>query len=291
MRTPLITVVVATKNEEKNIERLLKSLRAQSLPRKYWEVVMVDNSSTDKTREIAKKMLHYVYNRPHLMKAKTILNPRGAQINYAVSLSHSPLIFFPDTDMTFDKTLLKEAVETFAKNDVDALYVPEIVLGRGFFGKIRDFERSFYSETSIDAVRIVRKTLFNKVGGFDTKAIKFGPDDWDFTMTLKEKTHKLSSIKSKIYHHEEWLDITKYLSKKRYYIGTFNSYIKKWGGGNPDIKKQFSFYYRYFGIFTEHGKWKRLLRHPVLTVGMYGLRILVGFTLLRHQLAQILHAK
>lgn len=276
MKRPLISIVITTKNEEKNIERLLKSLLAQSLPRKYWEVVMVDNASTDRTRQIAKKIIRSVYNLPSITGNKKIKNYRGVQLNFGIQKTHSPLIFFPDADMTFDTDLLKEATDILINNDIDALYVPEVIIGKGFFGKVRNFERSFYNETPIDAVRFVRRSMFLKIGGFDEKSFRFGPDDWDFTMMLKEKTQKLSSTKNKIYHHEENLTINTYLSKKWHYTATFDEYKKKWGKNHPDIKKQFSFYYRYIGVFVEYGKWMRLAIHPLLTLGMFFLRFSVG---------------
>ena len=61
--------------------------------------------------------------------------------------------------------------------NVDALYIPERIVGDGFWIKVRDFERSFYVGTVIDAVRFIRKDLFEKIGGFDETLI--GPEDWD----------------------------------------------------------------------------------------------------------------
>ena len=53
-------MVLATRNEEKNIRGCLKSVSAIAS-----EVVVVDESSTDKTREIAKKMGARVYKTKH----------------------------------------------------------------------------------------------------------------------------------------------------------------------------------------------------------------------------------
>ncbi|MDD5606665.1 MAG: glycosyltransferase family 2 protein, partial [Candidatus Pacebacteria bacterium] len=50
----------------------------------------------------------------------------------------------------------------------------------------------------------------------------------------------------------------------------------KWGKDDPDIEKQFGLWYRYFWVFLEDGKLKKLLAHPVLTGGMYFLRVMVG---------------
>ena len=48
----------------------------------------------------------------------------------------------------------------------------------------------------------------------------------------------------------------------------------------PALKKQFGFGYRFFTVFVENGKWKKLVRHPILAVVMYFERVLVGFTYL-----------
>jgi len=49
----MISIVVPTYNEEKNIDRCLKALTNQSIPRDQIEIIVVDGDSTDQTREIA----------------------------------------------------------------------------------------------------------------------------------------------------------------------------------------------------------------------------------------------
>ena len=51
----MISIVVPTYNEEKNIERCLKALHRQSIPRDQIEIIVVDGDSTDQTREIAEQ--------------------------------------------------------------------------------------------------------------------------------------------------------------------------------------------------------------------------------------------
>ena len=48
------------------------------------------------------------------------------------------------------------------------------------------------------------------------------------------------------------------------------------GAKDPIVKKQLGLWYRYFGVFIENGKWKRMIRHPILAKGMYLLRFMVG---------------
>jgi len=56
-----------------------------------------------------------------------------------------------------------------------------------------------------------------------------------------------------VYHNEAKFNLKKYFEKKRYYAKSFAAYIKKWGKGDRDIKKQFGFWYRYFGVFWKMG--------------------------------------
>ncbi len=49
----MISIVVPTYNEEKNIERCLKALTNQTIPRDQIEIIVVDGNSHDRTREIA----------------------------------------------------------------------------------------------------------------------------------------------------------------------------------------------------------------------------------------------
>lgn len=268
-KQPLVSIIIATKNEEKHIAPCLRSLQQQSYP--HLEIMVVDNRSNDRTVEIAKRHTSKVYLLP---QHKDIKNFRGAQVNLGVKKAHGEIIFFPDADMTFSKNLIAEAVHLMQK--YDALYVPEIVLGKGFFGKVRNFERSFYHNTVIDAVRFVRKEIFLSIGGFDEKRIEFGPDDWDLTKMIKKKTTAISHTSSYLYHHEEGLSLSVYLNKKKKYTTTFANYSAKWGKKDPDVKKQLGFSYRLFGVFFEKGKYKRLLMHPVLALSLYYLRIRVG---------------
>ena len=47
-----------------------------------------------------------------------------------------------------------------------------------------------------------------------------------------------------------------------------------------DVVKQLGFNYRFCGVFIEQGKWKRLLLHPILALGVYFLRGIVGIVYL-----------
>lgn len=264
-----ISVIITTKNEEKNIENCLGSIENQSYPQDKIEIIVVDNDSTDKTKEIALKYTDKVFN----------YGPeRSAQRNFGVEKANGEWFLYLDADMILSEDVIRDcANKVIANPKIIALYISEIIMGEKFWSKVRRFERSFYDGTAIDGARFIRKSEFQKVGGFDKTLT--GPEDWDLNKKLCQ-VGKIELVITPIYHNETEFDLKKYLSKKGYYAQKFDEYIEKWGKNDPDIKKQFGLYYRFFGVFIENGKWKKLASHPFLTFGMYFLRWLVGIKFL-----------
>jgi glycosyltransferase involved in cell wall biosynthesis len=264
----LVSVIITTKNEEKNIARCLRSIADQAYPKEKLEIVVVDNYSTDKTRKIAENFS------PLSVKIFNKGPERSAQRNFGARNSRGFFFLFLDADMSLSGKVIKECVEK-AKRDKNlaGLFVPEKIRGGGFWGSVRNLERSCYDGTAIDAVRFVRRDVFFEVGGFDESLT--GPEDWDFDKRVREQG-RVALVQAPLYHNEVEFKIKKYLEKKKYYSRDFEKYIRKWGRNDPDIRKQFGFCYRYAGVFTENGKWKRLIRRPFLALGVYFLRILVG---------------
>lgn len=272
---PLVSIIITTKNEELHIENCLKSIFEQSYSQDKIEIIVVDNNSTDKTKEIIQTLeLDKLYN-------FQLLNwgpERSAQRNFGVEKSAGVYFLYLDADMILNKNVIADCVKKIEANPkIIGLYISEIVTGKKFFSKMRRFERSFYDATVIDCVRFIKKEHFQKVGGFDENLT--GPEDWDLDKKLRA-IGKADLIETPIYHNEAEFNLKKYLSKKGYYAKTMDDYISKWGNNDKDIQKQFGFYYRFIGVFMEKGKWKKIIFHPILTAGMYFLRGLVGIRFL-----------
>jgi len=309
---PLISVIITTKNEEKNIKNCLNSIKDQSYPFENIEIIVVDNNSTDKTKEKVEE-----FKRGFTLLNTKLFNQgpeRSAQRNYGVEKSSGEYFLYLDADMTLHKDVIKDCVSKIGNwkleignSDLVGLYISEIVTGNSFWSKVRRFERSFYDGTVIDCVRFIKKEAFQKVGGFNESLT--GPEDWDLDKKIRNAGRAcpvarsntgacpvasnssatgVDLIKTPIYHNEAEFNLKKYLEKKSYYSKSFEKYIDKWGKNDQDIKKQFGFYYRFFGVFVEKGKlapsndwgWKKIVSHPILTGGMYFLRFLVGINFL-----------
>lgn len=270
MNKPLVSIVITTKNEQAHIKACLYSIKNQTY--KNTEIIVVDNNSTDSTKELAKSYTDKVYNKGP---------ERSAQRNYGmIDKAKGEFVMFVDADMILEPNLISECVIQIQPIGIVALHIPEVVMGKKFFSKVRRFERSFYNGTVVDGARFFQKDMFSKVGGFNTSMS--GPEDWDIDKKLKQigaKIHLLTG--SHINHNEGEFDLKSYLNKKSYYANSFDAYINEWGANDEDVKKQLGLYYRFIGVFIEQGKWKKLIRHPILTAGMYYLRIRVGLRYLR----------
>lgn len=268
---PLVSVVVTTRNSASTIAECLKSIADQNYPKEKIEIIVVDNNSSDRTVAITKGFTDRVFFKGP---------ERSAQRNLGIQKAQAKYILYLDSDMSLSKQVISECVDKCENENLVALYIPERIAGESFWIKVRDFERSFYNATCIDCVRFVRRDKFLKIGGFDETLT--GPEDWDFDRRIKE-IGKIDIINTPLYHNEGEFNLKRYLKKKNFYAESMSRYVKKWGKDDPIVKKQLSAPYRLLGVFVENGNWKRLIRHPLLTLGMYLLRFMVGITYLRHK--------
>lgn len=126
----MISAVVLTKNEERNIKECLAGLK--------WcdEIWVVDDDSSDKTREIAEKEGARVIRR-------ALAGDFAAQRNYALGLSRGDWVFFVDADERVSPKLAQEIQEAIKKPDIDGFYLKRIdfFMGRwlkhGEIGSVR----------------------------------------------------------------------------------------------------------------------------------------------------------
>lgn len=258
-----LSVVVTTRNEEANIANCI---RAFDSFREDVEIIVVDNASGDSTKEIAASNGAAVFDKGPERCAQRNLGWRESSCEWVIVL---------DADMILPEATIREILGICSgEGDADAYWIPEIRTGEGIRVKARNFERSFYDGTPIDALRLFRKSVLESTGGYDENLIA-GGEDWELDIRILELGAKCKVLHNHLIHNEKRLSFKRVLEKKAYYSKSMAAYQAKWKG-HPFVKKQFSPVYRYFGVFTEKGKWRKVLRHPVLFAVMMFERIAVG---------------
>ena len=262
-----LSAVVTTRNEEANIANCISSFDGF---RDDVEIIVVDNASTDRTKEIAASLGARVFDKGPERSAQRNLGWREASADWVVVL---------DADMILPRPAVEEILRICEGSGCGAAYwIPEVRTGSGIRVKARNFERSFYNGTAIDALRLFRRDVLETTGGYDENLIA-GPEDWELDIRVLAAGFECRITENHLLHNETLLTFKAMLTKKAYYSKSMAAYREKWNG-HPALEKQFGLGYRYFGVFTENGKWKRLLLHPVLTAVMMFERIAVGMVYL-----------
>lgn len=246
-----VSVIITTKNEEKNIKTCLQSIKDQSY--QNIEIIVIDNNSSDSTKKIALGFTKHVYNKGP---------ERSAQRNYGAEKSAGDYLLFLDADMKLSKDVVKDCVSVIEKSKVGGVIIPEESYGIGFWAQCKKLERSFYLGIDwIEGARFFNKKVFNEIGAYDAAMIS--GEDWDLSQRVMKK-YSLVRINSFIFHNEGRLLLSETIKKKYYYAKNISPYLKK-SYGTIENSRQTSVLGRYQLYFSNY---KRLLKNPLLSLGM-----------------------
>jgi len=264
---PLLSVVIPTKNEARNIQACIGAFR-DAREEGWCEVLVVDNTSDDGTADLAAACGVPVYTQGP---------ERSAQRNRGWAEAKGRFVCFMDADMRMPAATLAEIRSRLQASDPpDGLFIRETRVGTGWWIRVRNFERSFYDATCIDALRVLRRGLLEETGGYDVELSAF--EDWDLDRRILATGARTALTDGALLHDEGAFSLRRHLRKKTYYTGYYDRYREKWGN-DAIVRKQLGVGYRFFGVFLEHGKWKRVLRHPLWMASIYFERVLVGLCL------------
>jgi glycosyltransferase involved in cell wall biosynthesis len=166
---PLVSVIIPTFNEEKNIGKCLYHLSNQTVSRKKYEIILVDKESTDNTINIAKGNVDKII--------KVDKNVSFAR-NRGVEQSRGKIILFTDADILVPKNTIEKILDRFDKNEKISAIIgtfSENCPHKNFFSEYQNINMIYFYEklpiigslffTSIAAIR---KNVFKKIGGFNT---------------------------------------------------------------------------------------------------------------------------
>lgn len=176
---PLITVLVPAHNEELVIERCLNSLLASTY-RKF-EIIVVDDASTDKTRNIVMK---YICEHPtRTISLLTMPHNRGkaGALNQALRRqARGDIIMTLDSDCTIDRFAMSRAVRHFTEDSPSALSPNVRIMDNGkLLGALQQFEflggfrsKKFNNISNSEYIvggagAMYTREALNRLGGYD----------------------------------------------------------------------------------------------------------------------------
>ncbi len=250
-----VSIILTTKNNERTIHKCISSITENIY--KNFEIIIVDNFSDDKTKEIIEwfpksSNIHFYEYGPE----------RNLQRPYGFEKSSWDIVYFIDSDMYLENGLIDEIVQILEKHtQIKALIVPEInIWGHGYWSRVKAFERSLYhGDDDVEAARVFRRSLYEKLWGYNKKLVSW--EDWD----LSDRAREFSDIyrTKKRVEHDEWeIDLIQLLKKKFYYWSKIPLYIKE-----NSSKKTWNKIYFFRKSFYKN--WRSYIRHPLLFIWFF----------------------
>jgi glycosyltransferase involved in cell wall biosynthesis len=190
---------------------------------------------------------------------------RSAQRNIGMDRARGEYYLFLDSDMEISPYMIEDCL--YKIQGCAGVYIPERIITKGWFGRLRDWERQFYNGTLVDVVRFVRA---DKCPHFDESLHGVEDSSWERQLR-KNNPNAIFTINNRpVYHHDK-INFIKYLKKKWYYAASLSLYKKK----NPN-DRLLTFKYRCWQVFIENEKWKRLIKRPDLAIQVFILLFIRG---------------
>jgi cellulose synthase/poly-beta-1,6-N-acetylglucosamine synthase-like glycosyltransferase len=197
------SVLVAARNEEANIETCLRALFRQSYDPKRFEIIVIDDRSTDKTSEIVESLQEKFLNLRLITITETPkdMAPKKNALNEGIKVAKGEILVCTDADCRPEENWLAGMLSCF-KSDVgmvvgyspiepkkpfslmenflalDSLALASIAAGSTAMGS---------TLTATGRSLAYRKEIFFEVGGF-SKIARFVSGDDDLLMGLVKKT-------------------------------------------------------------------------------------------------------
>lgn len=201
---PTISVIIPSYNRKVILEKALKALADQTLPPNQYEVILVDDGSTDGTKEMVEGLqvpyqLTYVYQERQ--------GPAGAR-NHGIRLARGKLIVFIDSDIVVNQNFLQAHLSAHTKDNLighgPVIHTDNLDDPTAAEFKVTDISRAFFATGNVS---IRRHHLIN-AGLFDEEFVEYGWEDLELGIRLREQGLKATKVDdAKGYHYKKRLEL------------------------------------------------------------------------------------
>lgn len=232
MKEPLVSIIMPVYNCQKYLSEAIESVLGQTYSN--WELVIIDDASTDKSRNICEKYVQ-TDNKIYLLKNESEIHGPGTVRNIGLKKAKGELIYFMDADDWIEDSLLQKAVDNMQKTKAD---IVKFGFANEYFNRKLNSEKYIWKGKNIITKKDIeneffyywkqdQKSLWLHVFRRDViKNIKFeeilNGEDINFVMDALSNAEKISYIPEVLYHYRviegsishQWIkDIVKYRCK------------------------------------------------------------------------------
>ena len=205
MNIPQVSIIVPCYNLAQYLDEALQSICNQTYM--DWECTIVDDGSSDNTKEVAQKWEAKDPRFIYLHKENGgVSNAR----NLGIEKSNSEFILTLDADDKYEASFLEKAMKVLLANDEIGIvsswgqYFVEDQLNQVFNSKAKSVsEFLFYNGVNMGS-SLFRKKCWEQVGGYDENP-KNGYEDWEFYLRICALGWKVHVIPEVLFFYRQHL--------------------------------------------------------------------------------------
>lgn len=240
-KLPFVSVVIPVYNRPQLLQSCLTPLLRQSYPLERYEIIVVDDGSTDDTGQRAEALLQSWEG-----TARVISKPNGGPAsarNAGLHLSTAEVIVFIDSDCIANQTWLTELITALQLSKADGIGAPVVGMNTdGWVSRYVEFTGLIHHRVKQGKVAYLTtpNTAFLRssllaVNGFDERGHRYNAEDADLSFRLLDRGFMLAVTTSAAVQHEHRQSVTS-LFRTLYYYGRGNYlYAQTWKNGRSFI--------------------------------------------------------
>ncbi len=203
---PYVSVIIPARNEEENILNTLFSFRNIDYPINKYEIIVVNDRSTDRTRNKIEEIISQIPNLKLLNiendKQKFDIPGKAGTIHFGVQNAKGEIIMITDADCKVQSKWIKEMSKTYYDQQAGFVTSFTYVTGNRIFDKIQAIEWTYMHTMAMGGVGMnqplgcygnnltFRKKFYQDFGGY--KTIPFTvTEDLSLQMAFHKQNYKV----------------------------------------------------------------------------------------------------
>lgn len=235
-----VALIIPARNEEKIIANCIKHLKKLKYNKELLEIILVNDKSTDKTKEImlneTKRNEHFKVIDSNKIETSSLKGKANA-LDTAIKLTKADIIFTTDADCEIPENWLEETVKYYEGNTAMVCGFTIIKSGKNLFANVQSLDWIYLLSLASCSAGINKilsclgnnlsfsKNAYNDIGGYEQVGFSITEDlalmrtiDKDNRFKIKYPLNPLTLVKTEPCENFKEL----YNQKRRWFRGGIN---------------------------------------------------------------------